>query len=71
VSCTSSVRKGGDQLGAALSAVTPLTSSLIASRGRSSTPPTSMTTPTRMTGNKGDNKKKNRFGDKKKKKKLF
>jgi hypothetical protein len=28
-----------------------------------------MATPTRMTGNKGDNKKKNRFRDKKKKKK--
>jgi hypothetical protein len=49
VPCTSSTRRGGDHPGAASSAVTPPTSSLTAPRGRISTPPTSMTTPTGMT----------------------
>jgi hypothetical protein len=44
--CTSSTRRGGDHLWAALSAVTPPTSSPTAPRGRSLTPPISMTTPT-------------------------
>jgi hypothetical protein len=48
--CTGSARRGGDLLGAALSAVTPPTSSPTAPRGRSLTPsPTSMTTPSRTT----------------------
>jgi hypothetical protein len=47
VPCTSSTRRGGDHLGATLSATTPLTSSQIAPRGRSLTSPTSTTTATR------------------------
>jgi hypothetical protein len=43
------------------------TSSPTAPSGRSLTPPISTTTPTRTTTAKGDRKKKNRFGDKKKK----
>jgi hypothetical protein len=46
---TSSARKGGDHPGAALSAATPPTSSLITPRRRSLTPPTSMTPTTRAT----------------------
>jgi hypothetical protein len=66
---TSSVSRGGDHLGAALSVATPLTSSPITPRGKSLTRPTSMTMATIMTlANKGDSKKKNRFRDKKKKK---
>jgi hypothetical protein len=42
--CISSVRRGGDHLGADLSVATPLTSSLTAPRERNLTPPTSMTT---------------------------
>jgi hypothetical protein len=38
--CTGSARSGGDLLGAASSAATPPTSSPIAPRGRSLTPPT-------------------------------
>jgi hypothetical protein len=49
VPCTSSARRGGDHLGAALSAEAPLTSSPIAPIGRSLTPPTNTTTPTRTT----------------------
>jgi hypothetical protein len=49
VPCTSFTRRGGDHLEAALSAATLLTSSSIAPRGRGSTPPISMTMPTRMT----------------------
>jgi hypothetical protein len=68
VPCTSSTRKGGDHPGATSSAVTPPTSSPTAPSGRSLTPPTSTTTTTGMTpGNKGDHRKNNRFGDKKKK----
>jgi hypothetical protein len=44
VSCTSSVRRGGDHLGASSSAATPPTSSLTGSRGRSLTPPPTSTT---------------------------
>jgi hypothetical protein len=47
--CISSTRRGGDHLGAALSAVTPPTSSPTAPSGRRLTPPTSTTTPTGMT----------------------
>jgi hypothetical protein len=48
--CTDSARRGGDLLGAALSAATPLTSSPTTPRGRSSSPPpTSMTTPSETT----------------------
>jgi hypothetical protein len=47
--CTSSRRGGGDHLGAALSAVTPPTSSLTAPRGRSSTHPESTITPSGTT----------------------
>jgi hypothetical protein len=47
--CTSSARRGGDHLGVASSATTPSTSSLTALRGRSSTPPTSTTTPSGTT----------------------
>jgi hypothetical protein len=43
------IRRGGDHLGVTLSAATPSTSSPTAPRGRSLTPPTSMTTSTRMT----------------------
>jgi hypothetical protein len=46
--CIGSVRRGGDLLRAALSAVTPLTSSPTTLSGRSLTPPTSTTTTTRM-----------------------
>jgi hypothetical protein len=46
---SSSARRGGYQLVAASSGVTPPTSSPTAPRGRSSTPPTSTTTPTGMT----------------------
>jgi hypothetical protein len=46
---TSSARRLRDHLGAALSVVTPPTSSPTALRERSSTPPTSMTTTTEMT----------------------
>jgi hypothetical protein len=47
---TSSARRGGNHLGAALSAVTPPTSLPTAPRGRSSTPPPiSMTTPRETT----------------------
>jgi hypothetical protein len=55
VPCTSSTRRGGDFLGAASSAVTPLTSSPTAPRGRNSTLPSTImttssgTTTTRMT----------------------
>jgi hypothetical protein len=49
VPCTSSTRRGGDHPEASSSAVTPLTSSQIAPRGRSLSPPTSMTTPSEMT----------------------
>jgi hypothetical protein len=48
-SCTSSTRRGGDHLGAVLSAVTSSTSSLTASRGRNLTPPTSTTTSSKTT----------------------
>jgi hypothetical protein len=44
VPCTSFARIGGDHLGAASSAATPPTSLLTAPRGRSYTPPTSITT---------------------------
>jgi hypothetical protein len=45
-----SIRRGGDHLGAASSAMTPPISSLTALRGRSSTPPSiSTTTPSGMT----------------------
>jgi hypothetical protein len=47
--CTSSIRRGRDHLGAALSVMTPLTSSPTTLRGRSSTPPTSTTTSTETT----------------------
>jgi hypothetical protein len=47
--CTSSARRGRDHLGAALSAVTPPTSSPTAPRGRSLTPPISTTTPSGTT----------------------
>jgi hypothetical protein len=48
--CTCSARRGGDLLGAALSAVTPPTSSPTTPRGRSLTPPpTSTATPSRTT----------------------
>jgi hypothetical protein len=48
--CTSFARRGGDLLGAALSAVTPPTSSPTAPRGRMLTPPpTNMTTPSGTT----------------------
>jgi hypothetical protein len=47
--CTSSIRRGGDHLGVALSAETPPTSSSTALRGKCLTPPTSTTTPTEMT----------------------
>jgi hypothetical protein len=46
---TSFARRGGDHPGAASSAETPLTSSLIVPRERSSTPPISMTMPTGTT----------------------
>jgi hypothetical protein len=46
---TSSTRRGEDHPGAASSAATPPTSLPTAPRGRSSTHPTSMTTPTRTT----------------------
>jgi hypothetical protein len=50
VPCTNFTRRGGDLLGAALSAVTPPTSSPTAPRGRSSTPPPiNMTTPSGTT----------------------
>jgi hypothetical protein len=49
VPCTSFVRREGDHLGAALSMMTSLTSSPIAPRGRSPTPPISTTMPTEMT----------------------
>jgi hypothetical protein len=49
VSCTSSAIRGGGHPGATSSAATPPTSSLTVPRGRSLTPPTSMTTPTGMT----------------------
>jgi hypothetical protein len=49
VPCTSFARRGGDHLGAALSAATPPTSSPTAPRGRILTPPTSMTTSSGMT----------------------
>jgi hypothetical protein len=49
VPCTNYARRGGDHPGAASSAATLLTSSPIAPRGTSSTPPTSTTMPTRMT----------------------
>jgi hypothetical protein len=45
ISCTNSARRGGDHPGAVSSVATPLTSSLIAPRGRSLTPPTSTSTP--------------------------
>jgi hypothetical protein len=47
--CTGSTRRGGDHRGAALSAVTPPTSSPTAPSGRSSTPPTSKTSTIGMT----------------------
>jgi hypothetical protein len=47
--CTSSIRRGEDHPGAASSAATPPTSSVTTPIGRSSTPPTRMTTPTGMT----------------------
>jgi hypothetical protein len=47
-SCTTSARRGG-HLRATLSVVTPPTSSPTIPRGRSSTPPTSMITPTETT----------------------
>jgi hypothetical protein len=49
VPCISSARRGGDHLGAASSAATSHISLPTAPRGRSSTPPTSTTTPTGMT----------------------
>jgi hypothetical protein len=49
VPCTSSTGRGGDHLGSASSVAAPLTSSPIAARGRSLTPPTSTTTPTGTT----------------------
>jgi hypothetical protein len=49
VPCTSFAKRGGDHPRASSSVATPLTSSSIAPRGRSSTPPTSKTTPTGMT----------------------
>jgi hypothetical protein len=48
-SCTSFSRRGGGNPGAASGVATPPTSSPTAPRGRSSTPPISMTTPTGMT----------------------
>jgi hypothetical protein len=47
--CLSTTRRGGDYLGAALSAATPPTSSPATPRGRSSTPLISTTTTTGMT----------------------
>jgi hypothetical protein len=47
--CTISARRGGDHLGVASSEATPPTSSPTAPRGRSSTPPTGMTTPSGTT----------------------
>jgi hypothetical protein len=47
--CISSIRRGGDHLGVASSAVTPPTSLSTALRGRSLTPPRSTTTPTGTT----------------------
>jgi hypothetical protein len=47
--CTNFIGRGGGLLGAASSAVTPLTSLPTAPRGRSLTPPTSTTTTTGMT----------------------
>jgi hypothetical protein len=44
--CTSSAKRGGDHLGAALSAATPPTSSPTAPSGRNSTAPTSTATTT-------------------------
>jgi hypothetical protein len=49
VPCISSARREGDHLGAASSAATSHISLPTAPRGRSSTPPTSTTTPTGMT----------------------
>jgi hypothetical protein len=61
------VRKFRDLLGAASSAATPPTSSPTAPRGGTLTPPTSMNYTKRNDYSKGDDKKKYRFGDKKKK----
>jgi uncharacterized integral membrane protein len=65
--CTSSARRGGDHRGATLSVATPPTSSPTTPSGRSSTPPSTRYNYNNRndSSDKGEGKKKYRFGDQK------
>jgi hypothetical protein len=67
MSCTSSAKRGGDHLGDASSAATPLTSSSTAPNTKKLDSSDKYDYTNWNNYSKGDNKKKNHFGDKKKK----